>query len=82
MNDLISINQAVIKGITKLRMDHWASAEDHIELYIDRIGKLGPWVKLWSPYNELSGQDNPQTFLITVFMKQDLDNNCWREYDG
>ena len=82
MDELISINQAVKKGITKLRMDHWANSQDHIELYIDRTGYLGPWVKLWSPINELIGQENPQTFPVTVFKGNDLDNNCWRIYDG
>lgn len=80
MAEHISINEAIRTGVTKLRLDRWACPEDHIEIYIaDQVkGWSGPWVKLWSPTNELIGQKNPQEMLITMI--GDLDDKCWSPY--
>jgi len=79
MTDLISINDAVRDGISKLRMDNWANAEDHIELYLIEGLEAGPWVKLWSPANEICGNENPHRIMIT--MLGDYDAKCWRPYN-
>lgn len=79
-SDLISIHDAVVKGITRLRLDHWVCPEDHIEIWIDRIGNIGPWVKLWSPLNEVIGLPNPQMFLSIQFSKEEMEEACWRQY--
>jgi hypothetical protein len=81
MSKFISINEAVKIGTTKLRLDRWANAEDHIEIYIaDQVkGWIGPWVKFWSPINERIGQKNPVELLITTM--GDLDDQCWTPYD-
>jgi hypothetical protein len=54
---LISINDAVAQGITRLRKPIWASAFDHLK--IDIIdGRMGPWFHLYAPFNkECSGRD-------------------------
>ncbi len=81
MEQHISINEAVRTGVTKLRLDNWTNHEDHIEIYIAHFGvepRPGPWVKLWSPTNELIGQPNPQEMLISLI--GDLDDNCWSPY--
>lgn len=72
---LISINDAVARGHTKLRMDHWANPDDYMEFMIID-GQLGPWVKLWSPANDIVGHKNPHVMLILEL--GDLDDPCWR----
>jgi hypothetical protein len=72
---LMSINEAVRRGYTKLRLDHWANPDDYMEFTIV-VGTPGPWVKLWSPVNEIVGNKNPHLMLIT--MVGDLDDPCWR----
>jgi hypothetical protein len=75
MSELISLREAERRGLTKLQLDRWTNPDDCIELtLID--GYFGPWVKLWSPMNELCNQDNPHKFLIT--MLGDLDKPDWR----
>lgn len=76
----ISIRDAVTKGITKLRLPHWACPDDHVEIHIDRTGNLGPWVKLWSPLNEIISGHNPLEFLTITFSKDELDETCWIQY--
>ena len=81
MTEHISINEAIKTGVTKLRLDHWANPDDHIEIHIvDKIkGWIGPWVKLWSPINEpILKQENPQKMLITTI--GDLNDKCWSPY--
>ncbi len=74
-DNLISIREAAHRGITKVRLDKWTNPDDYMELTIVD-GLLGPWVKLWSPINEVIGATNPQKLLIT--MLGDLDDPCWR----
>lgn len=78
MPEMLSINEAIAKGIARLRLDNWASPKDHLEFYITGSGAPGPWVNLWSDDNEAIGQKNPQQILITTI--GDLDATVWREY--
>lgn len=78
MTDLISINDAIKIGVTKLRLDHWADPKDHIEIHITVNGELGPWVKFWSPTLEHIGMKNPHEALITEF---NCDEKCWSKYE-
>jgi len=79
MNELLSLKKAAKLGITKLRLDNWAIPEDHIEIYIaDDEGHLGPWVKLYSPFNERIGKENPLKLLVSLM--GDPDDACWRAY--
>ena len=78
-DELISLNEAKKRGITKVRMPIWANKKDHIEFHIDKeTGAFGPWAKLWSPVNEVIGAENPQTFIVT--MMGDLDMEIWQPY--
>lgn len=72
---LMSINEAMTRGYSKLRLDIWANPDDYMEFSIFD-GRPGPWVKLWSPTNGLIGEPDPQKLLIT--MLGDLDDPCWR----
>ena len=80
MSELMSINEAAKLGRKRLRLDKWANDYDHIEIYITEDGLVGPWVKLWSPVNELIEQENPQTMLVTMI--GDVEEQCWRNYVG
>lgn len=57
MENLISINEAAEKGIERLKKPIWKMEEDHIKIdIIDK--KPGPWIKLYSPFNqECNGRD-------------------------
>ena len=61
---MISITQAALAGIQRLREPQWANPEDYI--LIDIINrKPGPWVHLYSPINgPVCQQDNPQDILL------------------
>lgn len=78
MADLVSINEAAKRGIAKLRLDRWANPEDHIKIDVGSDGTLGPWVRLYSPANEILGQRNPQELLIWLI--GDLNEAVWRPY--
>lgn len=84
---LISINEAMRRGYSKLRLDHWANPDDYMEFHIhkgDVVGQPlppeqwspGPWVKLWSPTNEIVGNENPH--LMMILEVGDPDDPCWR----
>ena len=72
---LMSINEAVAKGFSKLRLDKWANPDDYMQFDIIN-GRPGPWVRLWSPVNEIMEQENPQKLIIIEL--GDLDDPCWR----
>lgn len=73
---MISINTAVEREITKLRQPHWACPDDYLELHVSD-GFLGPWAKLYSPLNEVIGQENPQR-ISTIGM--DKETQEWEIY--
>jgi hypothetical protein len=73
---LMSIREAEARGFTKLRLDKWANPDDYLEFTIVEGGGFGPWVKLWSPANEIVGNENPHKMLITLL--GDPDDPCWR----
>lgn len=80
MSDLVSINEAVKRKWSRLRLDKWVNDLDHIEITIVDHAP-GPWVKFWSPINvAVCQQENPQTLLIT--MLGHLDDPVWRRYVG
>jgi hypothetical protein len=60
--ELISINQAVARGIERIRKPLWATPEDHFK--IDIIdGKPGPWLHLFAPFNEECNGRDPVDIL-------------------
>lgn len=71
-NDLISIREALDKGIERIRMPKWAMKEDH--LYVK-----GVWGRLYSPFNkECNGRDGIERLLL----EEDLDSKLYVEYSG
>lgn len=75
---MISLREAVERGVTRLRRPQWLHPEDHLEIAIVD-GRRAPWVKLWSPKNAVIGLDNPKEFLMI-----DVDNEAqvYEPYEG
>ena len=76
---LISINEALEGGIDRLRKQIWAQPEDHIKIDIITPGKLGPWIHLYSPFNEECNGRDPVSILFVEF---DLDEKLYQPYTG
>lgn len=78
---MISINQAVAQGITRLRMPRWAPTDAYMLLYIID-GELGPWVKLYSRTEQQAiGEPTPQMFLSYTYEKS-FDREEYEPYTG
>ena len=79
--ELISINEAIDRGITKVRLPIWATLSDHLEFHITESGHVGPWVKLWSIHNEICEQENPH-ILLYMYVVKDPSVIEWEIYEG
>jgi hypothetical protein len=67
---LISMREAMTKGIPHLRKPVWVDPHDHVEIQIieyQGTKSFGPWVSLWSPGNEAVGNNNPHKMLSVQF---------------
>src|SRR5262247_3830184 len=82
---MISIRQAAKDGHTRLRMPHWSSALDHIEISI-HDGLPGPWAKLWCPFNEVCNGRDPVLVMLGAALAVthciDPGRRSWVIYDG
>jgi hypothetical protein len=75
---MISIDDAVEQGITRLRKPIWANRCDRVELLMFD-GKRGINVRLWAPFNkECNGRD---PVLLPVF-GEDAAEKTFVPYDG
>lgn len=75
---MLSIRDAVSKGITRLRKPMWANPCDHLKVDIYE-GHLGPWIHLYAPFNlECNGRDPVSLLVIHV----DIDEPEYVEYHG
>jgi hypothetical protein len=80
----MTLNQAVARGISKVRDPNWASPEDYI--LIDLIpdpknpGHFwhGPWLHLYSPLQPILGQPTPQEIL---FNSLNWDEDGWVAFE-
>jgi hypothetical protein len=62
--ELISINAAAERGVTRLRDPGWANPCDHVEIVV-LDGRAAPWGKLWAPANWMcSGKDGLPMLLM------------------
>lgn len=78
MDKLISINDAAAQGIDRLRRPAWLMREDHIKIHIHE-GKPGPFVKIYSPFNQECNGRDPVEMLIIAF---DLEDKIFLPYTG
>jgi hypothetical protein len=63
--ELISLNDAVEKKITRLRSPKWADPLDHFRIDLLPDGSLGPFLHQYGPSNEaVNGRDPVSVFLI------------------
>ena len=80
---LISIREAMNAGTRMLRKPVWVDPEDHLEIpiiFADKgVRALGPWMKLWSPGNDVVGNKNPHSMLSMDF---DWDHKEWLPWKG
>lgn len=64
-DELISLNDAAAKGIERLRKPVWTDPMEHIK--IDAIdGRLGPWVRLYSPGSLSCNGEDPVAMLLST----------------
>ena len=79
---MISVNEAVARGIRRIRMPQWANPEDHFELPLYPGGKVGVVIKLWSPVQLIPecGLSRPQ--VLTIFDLGDRDAAVFEPYNG
>lgn len=77
---LMSLHEAKAAGIVRVRRPIWSNAMDHLELTVLPGGDLGPWVKLWCPFNlECNGKD-PMQLLAGLDLS--TDSREFVEYTG
>jgi hypothetical protein len=83
MSDVrLSLNQAALAGVTLLRDPKWADPLAHLKIYIHE-GKLGPWVKLFDPFNqECNGKDPVEMLTIKGVSMIDPDEMSLVPYTG
>lgn len=74
---MISLNEAVKNGISRLRRPEWANREDYIEIDLLGDGLHGPWVHLYSPMNEDIHGTNPVDLMCTGFDWDEVGYEIW-----
>ncbi len=78
MSEMISIKEAAKLGIERVRRPIWADPLDHLKLAIIK-GDLGPWVKLYAPFNkECNGRDPVEMLIFQL----DTDKQAYVAYEG
>ncbi len=70
----MTVDEAVAKGIDKIRKPIWINKDDHIKLDIIN-GTRGPWVHFYSPVNVPVGNKNP----VSIIYEGDSATD-WEEY--
>lgn len=82
MTELLSITQAVERGIDRVRLPMWANQMDHIKIDIIE-GKPGPWLSLYAPFNlECNGEDPVKFLWATGRLKIDINSVEFVPYTG
>jgi hypothetical protein len=74
MSELMSMSQAVQRGISRLRELQWADPHTYLRLDLLENGMHGPWVHLYIPNAE------PEHLLCTIGF--DWDSVDAEEYTG
>lgn len=79
----ISITEAAMRGIARVRLPVWANPLDHIKIDITRDGGVGPWLHLFCPINKAINGRDPVDFLWMVDpMKTDIHAREFEPYSG
>lgn len=75
---LISMEEAALTGITRVRKSVWADPMDHLQIDVVN-GKLSPWVKLYCPINVGVNGADPMTMSST---EDDRRSKIYEPYTG
>jgi hypothetical protein len=70
----MTIDEAVKKGINKIKKSNWVNKNDYLLLDIVD-GVYGPWGHLYSSNNELIGNEDP----VNILLLND-NSNDWEEF--
>ena len=55
---LFSLNDAVKRGVDRVRQPNWSNPLDHLKIDLYPNGTHGPWIHLYAPFNkECNGRD-------------------------
>jgi hypothetical protein len=76
----MKIKEAMEKGLTKLRLPHWANPDAHIELYKDERG-YGPWATLVDSWGERAFTKEEYDKLKKILIVFDTDDR-WVPYES
>lgn len=79
VDGLISISEAAERGIDRVREPQWADPLDHIKIDLLGNGKMGPWIHLYSPFNQECNGHDPEDMLFINF---DCQSKYYVPYDG
>lgn len=78
----MTLNEAIERGISKLRLAHWANPQAHIEfdvIHADGKAWHGPWVRLYDSSSHAALRvPDPQEYLWHYLLGGDKED--WQEY--
>jgi hypothetical protein len=83
--ELISVREAVERGIDRLRLPKWADPFDHVKIDIIEVGGkkgYGPWMHLYAPFNQECNGSDPVDMLLLANLKFDPDAKEYLPYTG
>lgn len=60
---MFSLNDAVKRGISRVRQPNWANPMDHLKIDVFPDGTHGPWIRLYSTQNKAINGRDPVSFL-------------------
>jgi hypothetical protein len=75
---MVSIREAGIRGIERLRLKVWSNPLCHVKLDLFD-GSVGPWIHLFDPFNKVCNGRDPVDILFTQF---DMNAVEWDIYEG
>lgn len=76
---LISINEAALRGIERLRKPIWSHPLDHLKLALKGNAMFGVWAQLYCPFNkECNGRDPVEMLVFQL----DRVAPEWEPYTG
>jgi hypothetical protein len=77
---MFSLDEAAQRGIERVYQPNWSNPLDHIKIDLMPDGSHGPWVHLYSPYNQKVNGRDPVNMLWGMGM--DTHSKCLYAYAG
>lgn len=79
---LFSLNEAVTRGIERVRQPSWADELDHIKIDLFPDGTHGPWIHFYCPYNTICNGRDPVNMIWLSGGVMDFNARGFCEYTG